>query len=94
MSYVITKPEIEPKHRDDREDRFRALAWDRSFIAKPGEPAATVQDEERSLLITFIAFAIIVALGFLAALALVNENGSGSVTAWTESMSTLLTPGV
>lgn len=70
------------------------LQLDRTFITKPGEPAETVNEEERSMLITFIAFALIVAISLLAVMALLNENGSGSVTTFAEGMQTALTPNV
>lgn len=82
-----------PKHLDsDRSSRH--LQFDRTFITRPGSPAGTVNDEERSMLITFVAFAIILAISALAVMALLNEGGSGSVTTFTEGMATALTPNI
>lgn len=52
-------------------------------------------DEEKSLLLTFIAFAIILALSALWIFGLaVDADGTSSLSSFTDSMGNFLTPGI
>lgn len=70
-------------HRHEREDRLYTA---RSFEMKPSKYPSPVNTEERSLIITFILFALILATAAALTMGLLVEDGSGSITSATTAV--------